>query len=119
MPHRNPLDLGCAYGETPRDIVSKDQGNKGQIRNRALRGRGLQTVQGSQDRDCRQGQEALDSGLQFAVRETPSRYCGGRSDHALKVIEVTVFERERPLVHVTNRVLGRVVGVRCPSRHSG
>jgi len=107
MPHRNPLVLGCAYGEASR----KAQENKGENRGSALRGRGPQTLQSHQGRDNRQAQKGLVSCLQRLVGETPTS--DGRRDrcHTTKVVQSTVVERERPLVHVAHRVLRGVVGV--------
>lgn len=111
MLNRNPVDLACAYGDTSRKNVSKAQENKGKVRGTTLRGCGPKTLQGAQVRDCSKGRKGLVPSLQLGVGETPA--CNGRShhDHALKVVQVTVVERERPFVHVANGVLRSVVGL--------
>src|ERR1039458_4943900 len=111
MPNRNPLDLECVHAETPRKNDAKAQENKGKHRGTTLRGRGPQTLQSSQVRDRPEGQEGLVPSLQFFLGETLTCHSRSHRNHALKVVQFAVVERERPLVHVARRVLGSVVRV--------
>src|ERR1035437_7544643 len=111
MPNRNPLDLGCAYGNTPRKDDQKAQEIKDDFQGRSLRGRCPQTVHSSKDRDHRTGQKALGLLLQFAVGEALSGDARSHGHHATKIVQVTVVERERALSNVAVRVLWGVVSV--------
>ena len=83
-----------------RKITLQAQGNKGRIQSRALRGRSPQTVQGVQVRDCREGQEALDSSLEFGVG----------------LLRIHIFRRDQGLRHPTGTFGPRRVP---PGRHNG
>ena len=106
MMNRNPLDLGCAYGETSR----KAKENKGQNGIRELRGSGSETFQSAQVRD-NQGQKGLVPSLQFGVGNALASNARRNGNHALVVVQVTLVERERALGNVTLSVLHSIVRV--------
>src|ERR1035437_11199973 len=103
MPSRNPLDLECAHAETPRKNDAKAQETKGKHRGTTLRGRGPQTLQSSQVRDRPEGQEGLVPSLQFFVGETLTRHGRSHRNHALRVVQFAVVQRERPLGYLVRR----------------